>query len=107
MFSIVNREVESRLIPEICPRRPQSFEGLEITDSDRDFSREVESRLNQCVLSTDCPKVVELVFQRTQYTQLEHFESEAPWFVSAGCPKVEELVFQRAQHTVLTRCSML
>ena len=62
MFSIVNREVESRLNPEICPRRPQSFEGLEINDSDRDFSREVESRLNPHFLCAGCPKVVELVF---------------------------------------------
>ena len=70
-------------------------------------NREVESRLNQGLLSAGCPKVMELVFQRTQYTQLEHLKSEAPWFVSAGCPKVVELVFQRAQHTVLARCSML
>ena len=54
MFSIVNREVESRLNPKICPRRLQGFEGLEINDSDRDFSREVESRLNQGFLSAGC-----------------------------------------------------
>ena len=59
---VFNREVESRLNPQICPARLQGFEGLEINDSDRDFSREVESRLNRCFLSAGCPKVVELVF---------------------------------------------
>ena len=53
---VANREVESRLNPEICPRRPQSFEGLEINDSDRDFSREVESRLNPCFFVRRLPK---------------------------------------------------
>ena len=84
----------SRLNPRIWPRRPQSFEGDEINDSDREFHGEVESRLNPeiCPRRPQSSEGLKINDSDRDFSrELESHLNQS--FLSTGCPNNVELVF--------------